>query len=801
MADGYDKETAIAICYTSIVEGRALEEDYSWDQCIADQKKRGYSQERAEKICGAIKAKDGESQRRIEYLEATIRPRGPDFQGREWDVTIIGAETPADIVMVDGQEYIRSKNGRFYLCEGLRDSVPQWDGIKVYDNHLTDAEFEQRAGMRSVRTEWLGAIVQPRWDGSKRKLRGILKVSDRVLAGKLKDAHDVDILDTIGLSIDTIPKGREATIEGKRQPVISGFKKIFSVDLVTDPAAGGGFNRLIAATQQEAKMALTEEMINEIRALIKEALAANQGQEQVEPEEAIEEVVAAAEEAAEDAPPEASPADVAQAAAHAAQVAADEIVAEEEPSALEAVRRLECKIALRDQLDAAKLAADARQVVEQAFAGKTFDLEESKRMIENVKTVVAARDGSGRIQGAGPSAPISVGMDESDWRAVEFLRLVAGNSLYRSLESIKDDYVQERLPESYKAWTKGGRVRGTTRRLSEWVYNAFGDPFAQNSRFYEAATTSTMSSIVKNAVNVILAADFQARHQWWDPLVRTEEVDTIDAATLVRVFGLGILSVVDEGHAYTELSWVDEEETAAFVKKGNYVGITMETLLRDKVNKVRAIPQLLADSWYNTLSALVGGVFTVNTHAGPLLVGSPGNLFNATATTTSGGHANLLTAALSYTSFDAAATALMKQQAGDQGTGAKLLVEPKFLLVPVDLRAQALQIRNSEDIPGSANNDPNPYYQTFEVVVVPDWTDVDNWAIVGNKERFPAIWLLFYRGNRVPELYTSDNETRGAMFTNDTLRYKVRMLTYRYSSTYDCAPVSDFRPLHKNNVS
>jgi len=29
--------------------------DYPWDQCIADQKKSGYSEEVADKICGAIK--------------------------------------------------------------------------------------------------------------------------------------------------------------------------------------------------------------------------------------------------------------------------------------------------------------------------------------------------------------------------------------------------------------------------------------------------------------------------------------------------------------------------------------------------------------------------------------------------------------------------------------------------------------------------------------------------------------------------------------------------------------------------
>jgi len=38
------------------------------------------------------------------------------------------------------------------------------------------------------------------------------------------------------------------------------------------------------------------------------------------------------------------------------------------------------------------------------------------------------------------------------------------------------------------------------------------------------------------------------------------------------------------------------------------------------------------------------------------------------------------------------------------------------------------------------------------------------------------------------------------MFTNDELRFKVRQFGFRYSATYDCAPVADFRPLYKANV-
>ena len=198
-------------------------------------------------------------------------------------------------------------------------------------------------------------------------------------------------------------------------------------------------------------------------------------------------------------------------------------------------------------------------------------------------------------------------------------------------------------------------------------------------------------------------------------------------------------------------------------------------------------------------------MFTVNTAAGPAL-SDTGALFNATAVTSTGGHANLLTTALSLSQFGTCRTAMMKQT--DQFTpdgssaaeGERLLIEPRYLLVPVDLETTALQIRNTEQITASANNDVNPYYHKFDVVVVPHWTDVNNWALVADPSMFPAIYLIFLRGRRVPEIFAAGDETSGAMFTNDTFRYKVRLMTWRFSDTYDCAPVADFRPLHKSNV-
>lgn len=726
-----------------------------------------------------------------DYFAADIAPRAVEgegdsapFEGHEWDVTVIGGDGD-NVVNVDGREYIKSKNNRLYAVDGLKNSASAWENIQVYDNHLTDSEFTEKQGMRSFGREWIGAIVAPKWDAAKRQVRGILKVIDESIAKKLKAAHEAGILKTFGLSIDTKPQWGQVVYEGQTTPVVEGFEQIYSVDLVMRPAAGGGFNRLIAAQTLQGEIEMTPE---EIQALIvkgiAEALAAKEAEALAakEAEEAEEAKKKAETEAAAPVAPVAPPAPV-----------ADPVVAE-------AVRKLECKIALRDALDEAKLDAPHRKLVNDLFTGKVFMSADLDKAIAHAKEAQSAVDPSGRVTDAGSAPVIQVGMNELDKHTAEFMDLVFGSQARRMSEA-KESFVSERINESHKAWIKAGYPHYHTRYVSEWVYGLLGgvDPLDEE-RMREAITTSSMSSIVKNALNVMLACDYAAQQRWWDPIVTTEEVETIDDATLVRVFGLSTLAVVDEGQAYSELAGADEEETASFVKKGGYVGVTLETLLKEKgaVPYLRSLPSRLAKSWYNTLSALNSSVFTCNTATGPVLT-TTGALFNSSAVTGAGGHANLLTTAFSHDAYTAARTAMMKQTDQPLGAGRKLLIRPRYILIPVDMEAAVNVEFNTETLSATANNGINPYFKECVPIVVPDWTDANNWALVADKTQFPAIYNIFLRGRQVPELFTAGDETSGAMFTNDTLRYKVRWLSYQFSSTYTCAPVADFRPLHKSN--
>src|SRR3989304_3163551 len=111
-------------------------------------------------------------------LVAAKKAKENEPEGREWEVVIIGPEQDSDLITEGETTYVKSKNGRLYKASALEESVPLWDGVKVYDNHLTDDEMAAKQGMRSVGHEWVRVIVSPAWDAAKKMVTGVLKVVD-----------------------------------------------------------------------------------------------------------------------------------------------------------------------------------------------------------------------------------------------------------------------------------------------------------------------------------------------------------------------------------------------------------------------------------------------------------------------------------------------------------------------------------------------------------------------------------------------------------------------------------------------
>ena len=196
------------------------------------------------------------------------------------------------------------------------------------------------------------------------------------------------------------------------------------------------------------------------------------------------------------------------------------------------------------------------------------------------------------------------------------------------------------------------------------------------------------SGLVKNALNKIVVSTWdqlgKAGYDWWARICRVEHFGSLQSITGTLVGTVGTLPTVAEGGEYTELAIGDSPETADFVKYGGYIPLTLELIDRDESRKLAAYPRELAAAGLRKISALVAAIFTANSAIGPTMADT-GALFNATAVTTKGGHANLLTTALAAAEWDVVSKAvydqpmLIKQDTGYYGTGPKMAINPHYL--------------------------------------------------------------------------------------------------------------------------
>jgi hypothetical protein len=315
-----------------------------------------------------------------------------------------------------------------------------------------------------------------------------------------------------------------------------------------------------------------------------------------------------------------------------------------------------------------------------------------------------------------------------------------------------------------------------------------------------SVNSSTMAGMVANALNKVLINEFQSYPRWWEPFTIIQDFSSLQQAKFITLGGIGELPTVAEGAAYTELAWDDQTETATFVKKGGYLGITIEAIDKDDTRRLQSAPRALAQAAWLTLGKAISALFTDNSGTGPTLSDSV-HLFDAS-------HSNLGSTALSVSEWAAVRTAMRKQTELNSGERLGALTAPKFLLVPPDLEITALKVLASEqDYSYALSNGiaapVNPFAEGNQrearlmsarerVIVIDLWSDTNNWAAIADPRLYPSIGIGFRYG-RTPEVFSVASPTAGLMFSNDTMPVKVRF--------FFAVGASDYRGLYKENVA
>jgi hypothetical protein len=438
-----------------------------------------------------------------------------------------------------------------------------------------------------------------------------------------------------------------------------------------------------------------------------------------------------------------------------------------------------CSYLLESGLSASKLPAPVQDRIRSQFKDKIFTAKELQDSIDDNRKMLSELSASSTVLGPGRITSV---YNESD-----------------KLQAAVDDLFG--LPrETQLSNVHIPRLSG----IRELYLMLTGDIDLHGGYYsdrVQLATTADFTGLVKNALNKMILNTWEALgragYDWWQNISAVEHFNTLHDITGTLVGTVGELPVVNEGEPYTELVVGDSPETASFIKYGGYIPLTLELIDRDETHKLKSYARELASAGLRNVSKLVAALFTANAGVGPTLADG-GALFNATAVTTAGGHANLLTTALSDVAWDAACQAvynqpmLIKNETTYYGTGPKMAINPKFLLVPRTLQKTAFQILQGEFVREATYVYDNVLKGSGVPVIVPEWTDPSDWAAVCDPSIAPSIFVG-ERFGLMPEIFIAGDELSPAVFMLDEHRLKVRHFLAVW--------VNDFRPLVKNNVA
>jgi hypothetical protein len=631
-------------------------------------------------------------------------------------------------------------NGWNFKPSVLQKSLSLWDKAECYTDHTLDKHSVRDLG---------GILSDPQWDETSQGIKAILTPAGPA-AQVVKDLADASLNHPdlpIGMSADIFMRVDKTTVLE--------IVKVKSLDVVMHPARGGKFIRVL---NSEGEYIMTEEVVPNVP---------KTDQPITQTDQTITKLANGAKAVVQSLQ---------------AQAAFDKLEASN--AAAEKLQVSMCQALLQTALASSRLPEAWQLRIKQDFKDKVFEPEQLQKRIEDDRSLISATMGARTVQS---------GAVNSMFTAEDQIQAAFDDLLGAPRDAGKETLKVARLTgirEAYLMLTGDYDLRGGY------------DPI----RAQFGGTTTDFTGLVKNALNKVIVNSFErmgkAGYDWWKQIVTVEHFNSLNSITGTLIGTIGSLPTVAEQAEYTELAVGDNPETASFTKYGGYIPLTLEAIDRDDTRKLKLFAIELGNAAMRNISEQVAAIFTSNAHAGPTMADT-GALFNATAVTTVTGHANLLTTTLGtdYTAWDAVAAAvynqpmLIKQAVGYYGTGKKLAIEPKFCLVQRHNKgpADALFLPRWASAVTSIATAGGPTYGGMVIpIVVPEWTDTENWAAVCDPAIAPSI-IVGERFGLVPEVYIANRETDPAVFMNDEHRLKVRQFL--------AICVGDYRPLHKNNIA
>ena len=749
-----------------------------------------------------------------------------DAEGREWDVCLIQPGW--------------SLNGKYYSPDVLKKAVPLFQDAKAFAYEFSDRVFNHLPkALRNMAGQFIKNLVgwysNPRYgtfkdqDGKTREgIIARLHVADSAdwLKRLLSDAwaHGKELL---GFSIDGDGLVSQASKEGRFGDIVDTIRNITSVDVVTQPAAGGEFIRLVASlnlnkggkTQMDfykkvfdllkASKPELVEGIDPENILVEQAIKMMKEliQEKETPElfkeragfytEMFDQLITLlSAKKVEDALnlvkdlqaklkaygygypyagygyPYAQKAKEAEAAKEKAAKEAKEKAAQEakekkDKEVLKQMDELETKIKIRE------CAITLSETLQEAKLDKPIqDVIEARfkgKIFEKAEldeAIKSLREAVAKVVEGVPKKDephIEMGQDEKD----KMQKAMDGFFENKDIDGVP------RFRTLKEAYSKIVGVRDfDPQDILKEAYNC-GLRESIPSRLRESINTGTWGQILGDSITRKMVKEYaKSDMNVWREIV-SDIVPINDFRTNRRMLmgGYGLLPDVAQGDSYVSLSSPgDDEMTYAISKKGGLEDLTLEAVANDDVGAIRRIPVKLGRAAVITLYRGVLDLLKNNT---PTMWDTK-KLFHVD-------HNNLDSVELSQGALSNIRKMMMNQVVyGSQGDIDTLGISnlPYRLLVPTSLEEMAFKLTTSLVAIVQNENGTTPnIHSTYGLkpIVVPYWDgSPKDYVAVANPKNVPTIEVGFFQGKEDPELFVQDMQNVGSVFTADKITYKIR---------------------------
>jgi ATP-dependent protease ClpP protease subunit len=297
-------------------------------------------------------------------------------------------------------------------------------------------------------------------------------------------------------------------------------------------------------------------------------------------------------------------------------------------------------------------------------------------------------------------------------------------------------------------------------------------------------STSDFPLLMANTAGRALIGAYREIQTTWQLWAKTGSVPDFKVNSRLALGSFSNLLTIPEGSEYKQGTLGEEGNNLQALTKGRYIQLTRQLIVNDDLGAFTDLAAALGRAARRTVEADVYTSLTSNSGAGPTMADT-GALFNATAVTTAGGHANLTSSgtALSVASLNVGNLAMRAQK--DKSLNDFAGIRPKFLLVPPGKEYLAWELINSVTDPSQSNPAKRNFAQTMNLTVISsDYLSGNAWYLIADPNVAPLYEVAFLDGNQEPFI---DEEVE---FLTDALRMKVRL-------DYGVAPI-DFRAGYRN---